>query len=34
MEIVKAVHDLALVTVLYVIVMAPRAIDTYLARRK
>jgi hypothetical protein len=34
MDIVKAVHDLALVTVLYAIVMAPRAIDTYLARRK
>ena len=30
MDIVKAVHDLALVTVLYAIVMAPRAIDTYL----
>jgi hypothetical protein len=34
MEIVKAVHDLALVTVLFAIVMAPRAIDTYLARHQ
>jgi hypothetical protein len=34
MDIVKAVHDLAFVTVLYVIVMAPRAIDTYLASHK
>jgi hypothetical protein len=34
MEIVKGVHDLACVLVLIAIVMAPRAIDTYLAGRK
>jgi hypothetical protein len=34
MEIVKGVHDLAFVLVLIAIVMAPRAIDTYLAGRK
>jgi hypothetical protein len=34
MEIVKGIHDLAFVLVLIAIVMAPRAIDTYLAGRK
>jgi hypothetical protein len=34
MEFVKDVHDLAFVLVLIAIVMAPRAIDTYLAGRK
>jgi hypothetical protein len=34
MEIVKSVNDLAFVIVLIAIVMAPRAIDTYLAGRK
>jgi hypothetical protein len=34
MEIVKAVHDSALVLVLIAIVLVPRAIDTYLAGRK
>jgi hypothetical protein len=34
MEIVKGVHDLAFVLVLIAIVMAPRAIGTYLALRK
>jgi hypothetical protein len=34
MEIVKGIHDLALVLVLIAIVMAPHAIATYLAGRK
>jgi hypothetical protein len=34
MEIVESVHDLAFVLVFIAIVMAPRAIDTYLACRK
>ena len=34
MEIVKGVHDLAFVLVFIAIVMAPRAIGTYLAVRK
>ena len=34
MEIVKAVHDLAFVLVFIALVLAPRAIVTYLAVRK
>jgi hypothetical protein len=34
MDIIKAVHDLGIVLVLTTIVMAPRAVGTYLALRK